>query len=422
RRGDPSRGMGPAALRLRPSRRPRPVGSERPHRAHGADIRRPRHRPHRHRRLCGRADSQRRVRRHSPGHRDVRRWGGVHPHRSRPRSAVVVHLLRLADRHQPGGDVAAGPQRPDRRRPDRGHAVVGGHRRLGAHPAGHATGGRGQRDHRRRLRRGGPSRRRRDGHRRRRRPRRVAGRRRSSPRSRRRGWLAHRCARRRRPPDQGGLSRRWPIHSRPMATDSTRSERLRRIALLVWSTLGALALMWVFLRVADSVRVIWLPLAFAGGFTLLLNPLVNSLERVHVPRVVGTSFAFLVAGSVIAAIVVLLVPTIREQGADLATTLPNLYTTIVDWLESVSESLGVDFGSVWTSTTIEEWVSDPQNQRTIQEILGGFGSGAGMILRGVTETIAVALLAPVLAFYMLMDATKFKQRARELTPPQHREE
>ena len=207
-----------------------------------------------------------------------------------------------------------------------------------------------------------------------------------------------------------------------MATDSTRSERLRRIALLVWSTLGALALMWVFLRVADSVRVIWLPLAFAGGFTLLLNPLVNSLERVHVPRVVGTSFAFLVAGSVIAAIVVLLVPTIREQGADLATTLPNLYTTIVDWLESVSESLGVDFGSVWTSTTIEEWVSDPQNQRTIQEILGGFGSGAGMILRGVTETIAVALLAPVLAFYMLMDATKFKQRARELTPPQHREE
>src|SRR5690606_40715717 len=39
-----------------------------------------------------------------------------------------------------------------------------------------------------------------------------------------------------------------------------------------------------------------------------------------------------------------------------------------------------------------------------------------------SDLIAVALLAPVLAFYMLMDATKFKQRARELTPPQHREE
>jgi hypothetical protein len=40
----------------------------------------------------------------------------------------------------------------------------------------------------------------------------------------------------------------------------------------------------------------------------------------------------------------------------------------------------------------------------------------------VTETIAVTLLAPVLAFYMLMDSTKFKQRSLELTPPQHREE
>lgn len=191
---------------------------------------------------------------------------------------------------------------------------------------------------------------------------------------------------------------------------------------MVWTTLGALALVWVFIRVADSVRIIWLPLAFAGGFTLLLNPLVNSLERVHVPRLVGTVFAFLVAGSVISAIVVLLVPTIREQGSDLATTLPNLYGTVVDWLESLSESLGVDFGTVWTSTTIQEWVSNPQNQQTIQELLGGFGSGAGRILRGVTETFAVVLLAPVLAFYMLMDSTKFKQRARELTPPQHREE
>src|SRR5690554_4501229 len=134
-----------------------------------------------------------------------------------------------------------------------------------------------------------------------------------------------------------------------MASDSPRAQRLRRMALMVWTTLGVLALVWVFIRVADSVRIIWLPLAFAGGFTLLLNPLVNSLERVHVPRVVGMVFAFLVAGSVIAAIVVLLVPTIREQGTALATTLPNLYGTIVEWLESASESLGFDFGTVWTS-------------------------------------------------------------------------
>ncbi len=192
--------------------------------------------------------------------------------------------------------------------------------------------------------------------------------------------------------------------------------------MMVWATIGFLLLAWALLRAADSVRIIWLPLAFAGGLTLLLNPIVNALERVRIPRLVGTVFAFLVASSVIAAAIVLLVPAVREQASAFAIQLPSLYDNIVEWLHSLSDTFGVDFGEVWTSTTIREWVSNPENQATLQELMGGFGSGAGRILRGVTETIAVVFLAPVLAFYMLMDSTKFKQRSRELTPPQHREE
>lgn len=199
-------------------------------------------------------------------------------------------------------------------------------------------------------------------------------------------------------------------------------ERLRRFTLTVWATIGVLALLWVSWRLADSIRIIWLPLAFAGGLTLILNPLVNALERMRIPRIIGTVFAFVVTGGVITATVVLLVPAIREQARDFASQLPNLYDTIVAWLHATSDSMGIDLGPVWTSETIREWIQNPDNQATIQELLGGFGSGAGRILRGVTETLAVTLLAPILAFYMLMDATRFKQRARELTPPAQREE
>ncbi|MFP3915993.1 MAG: AI-2E family transporter [Actinomycetota bacterium] len=207
-----------------------------------------------------------------------------------------------------------------------------------------------------------------------------------------------------------------------MSTESPRFQTLRRIAFVVWTVLGVLALGWVLLRFADSVRIIWLPLAFAGGITLLLNPMVNAFERVRIPRLAGTIIAFLVAGGIVAATVVLLVPTVREQGADFAAQLPDLYDTVVEWLSSTSESLGIDLGDAWTSVTIQEWISNPENQATIQELLGGFGSGAGRILQGVTETFVVVLLSPVLAFYMLMDSTKFKVRSRELTPPQYREE
>lgn len=205
-------------------------------------------------------------------------------------------------------------------------------------------------------------------------------------------------------------------------TTFTRSERLRRTALSVWTAIGVLVLLWVVWRIAGLVRIIWLPLAFAGGLAMLLNPMVNALERVRIPRIVGTVLAFAVTAGAVTATVVLLVPPVREQASGFAAQLPELWDAIVDWLHTTSDQFGIDLGPVWTSETIREWVQNPDNQATMQELLGGFGSGAGRILRGVTETLAVAVLAPVLAFYMLMDSTKFKQRTRYLIPVSHREE
>jgi predicted PurR-regulated permease PerM len=68
------------------------------------------------------------------------------------------------------------------------------------------------------------------------------------------------------------------------------------------------------------------------------------------------------------------------------------------------------------------WISDPSNQETIQNLLGGFGSGAGKLLRGVAETVAVVLLAPVLAFYLLVDLPRSKRLIVELTPQSIRDE
>jgi hypothetical protein len=52
-----------------------------------------------------------------------------------------------------------------------------------------------------------------------------------------------------------------------MPNPLTRVEALRRIAFTVWAAIGVIALIWIFLVVADSVRIIWLPLAFGGGLT-----------------------------------------------------------------------------------------------------------------------------------------------------------
>lgn len=200
------------------------------------------------------------------------------------------------------------------------------------------------------------------------------------------------------------------------------SDRLRQTALIIWIGVGLVALGWVFLIIGGAIRVIWLPLAFAAGLVFLLEPVVKVFERARIPRIVGSILALLVLLAVVVAVGALVWPTVQAQGAELIQQLPDLYVSIVEWLRAAALTLGFNIDELLSQEAIETWLRDPTNQETIQELLFGFGAGAGVFLRGVAETIAVVGLAPILAIYLLIDLERFKQRTLELTPPGHRNE
>jgi predicted PurR-regulated permease PerM len=200
------------------------------------------------------------------------------------------------------------------------------------------------------------------------------------------------------------------------------TDRLQRLALIVWTTVGAVALGWVFLYVAGAVRFIWLPMAFAAGIVFLLEPAVRLFERRGLHRVLATILAFLVMIAIIVLVSSLVWPTLRQQGQELVTQLPDLYGSVMNWLDEAAARLDINLDQTLSLTTIEAWLSDPANQETIQNVLFGFGTGASAVIRGVAETIAVAGLAPVLALYILIDLERFKRGTLQLTPPKSREE
>lgn len=200
------------------------------------------------------------------------------------------------------------------------------------------------------------------------------------------------------------------------------TERLRRTALIIWSAIGGIILLAVFLWVAAEVRIIWLPLAFAGGIVILLDPIVRALERIHIHRALGSFIAYLLGAGLLVAAGFLVVPPIRQQAAEFGASLPALYDRTLQFLQDSGQRLGVDLGPVWTSERIQAWIQDPANREAIQALLGGFGSGAGRLLRGVAEVVAVTVLAPILGFYLLLDLPRTRRMVQELTPVRYRAE
>lgn len=191
---------------------------------------------------------------------------------------------------------------------------------------------------------------------------------------------------------------------------------------MIWASIGGLVIFAALMWIAAQVRIIWLPLVFAAGLVVLLDPIVRALEGVGVPRILGVLFGFMVVVAVVAATGFLVVPAVRSQAADFGSALPELYDQVVATLRDAGDRLGIDLGPVWTSETIRQWIQDPANQTSLQELIGGFGSGAGRLLRGITEVVAVLGLAPILAFYLLLDLPRTKALMLELTPPRIRDE
>ncbi len=200
------------------------------------------------------------------------------------------------------------------------------------------------------------------------------------------------------------------------------SDRLKRSALVVWTAVGAIALFWVFLRIAESIRIIWLPLAFGAGLVFLLEPTVKAFDRLGFRRVFSAIFALLALTALVLATVLLVLPTIREQATEFIARLPELWLGLVDWLRGVANSLGYNIDDLLSQDAIEDWLADPANQETLQSLIFGFGAGAGTVIRGFTEALLVIGLSPVVALYLLIDADNYRAKALELTPPDHREE
>lgn len=175
------------------------------------------------------------------------------------------------------------------------------------------------------------------------------------------------------------------------------------------------AIGWVLIR----MQVLLAPVVLSVAIIYVLNPIVSRLHRVRVPRAIGAFFAFLLLIAVVALLGWLVIPSMTEQASEFASTFPQIYDESAAEITNLAETFGISDLDLWTYEELDAFVSDPANQ---DQFLNVIRDRVGAVTSGILEAILVFFLAPVIAFYILIDLDRIRDESLELVPDQHRAE
>ena len=193
--------------------------------------------------------------------------------------------------------------------------------------------------------------------------------------------------------------------------------RLRALGVASWSLLGTLLLVVALLWTLTRVWIVVPPVVIAIAILYLLNPVVTRLHARGMARWMGSCLSYLILMGFLTLIGFLVFPSLADQGRDLADDFPTIYDKLVADLEDFASGLGIGDLDL------------PSYEELRDNLTGGEGDFFAEQFRRLTDvTLSVLeaafllLLAPVIAFYLLLDLPKVRSKVISLVPERHRVE
>lgn len=161
---------------------------------------------------------------------------------------------------------------------------------------------------------------------------------------------------------------------------------------------------FIFHPVAVLLKTVILPIILTGIVYYLLNPIVDFLERHKVGRLQSILLLYVLIIGIIAVLLTLVIPVIRQQIMDLVTNFPAYSEMIRVQVEHL-------MGSQLINQIQESINFDPQEMiRTVSEKASTFlnktWTGIGGVLGNIIEVVLAVVTVPFILFYLLKDGKK----------------
>jgi predicted PurR-regulated permease PerM len=182
---------------------------------------------------------------------------------------------------------------------------------------------------------------------------------------------------------------------------------------------------WISALAAVGLALYWLrdvltPVFLAFTIAYILDPVVDRLEAWRIPR--GAAIAVVILGFVAlsAAFLLLIVPELARDVAQVARELPDHARKALARAEPWLARQGVHLPH-----TADEWIAELENKadRISADQLAPVGGALKTLIGGTVSAIGAvfgALIVPILAVYLLADFDRLVAGVRELVPVRFR--
>lgn len=188
------------------------------------------------------------------------------------------------------------------------------------------------------------------------------------------------------------------------------AEIIRKAGSVAWGFVGIAVALAIVAWLGSKVTVIFPPLVLAGAIVFILNPFVTALKRRGVPRSVGAGIAYLGFLGIATLLVILAVPAVQDQAEDFADRWPEVQDRIEHWIDERAE----DLEGTALAFDREELIDRFNTENSID--VGESVSRVSEIGFQVLEILLIFILAPIFAFYLLVDLPHLRRVAEGLIP------
>jgi len=166
-----------------------------------------------------------------------------------------------------------------------------------------------------------------------------------------------------------------------------------------------LFLLWVLYLIKDVVAILF----FAVLLVSILEPIVTSLTRHKIPKIIAVLLIYLVLLAIFSLIVVLLIPPVTDQIDQLINSFPQYWSEISQEFSDLSRF----FSQYGISQSIESSLEFLKAQ--LSGSTGGIFSKVGNLVSGIVSVFIILIIT----FYLLVEERAIKKILRSLVPGEY---